>query len=91
MDIFKLLMTAGSEGMTTSELSEALEVRQNTMSTNLSVLLVAGLVHRSREGRSVRYFIAMSGIKRLMAYFLDECCGSSMDVYQPILDSFERI
>lgn len=86
LDVFKLLMSAGPVGMTASELSERLDVRQNTMSTNLTILLNADLVRREREGRSVRYFISLDGVKRLLTYFLEDCCGSSADVHKPLLN-----
>jgi len=91
LDVFKLLMSAGSVGMTASELSESLDVRQNTMSTNLTILLNADLVRREREGRSVRYFISLDGVKRLMTYFLEDCCGSSADDFRPMLDKMFEI
>jgi ArsR family transcriptional regulator len=54
--VFRLLVTAGPGRHASGEIGESLGVRQNTMSTNLGILLKAGLVNRvERDGRSVRY------------------------------------
>jgi ArsR family transcriptional regulator len=50
--VFRLLVTAGPDGLASGEIGEQLGVRQNTMSTNLGILLKAGLVRRVRDGRS---------------------------------------
>ena len=43
LDAFRLLVRAGSDGMTAGDIATRLDVRQNTMSANLSVLTQAGL------------------------------------------------
>ncbi len=40
-----------------------LDARQNTMSANLSILRQAGLVRNRREGRRIRYFADMEGMR----------------------------
>ena len=44
LDAFRLLIRAGAEGLAAGDIATALDVRQNTMSTNLSLLQGAGLV-----------------------------------------------
>ncbi len=61
--------------MLSGEIGSALEVRPNTMSTNLGVLVSAGLVRNRREGRTVRYFADFEALERLAGYFLHECCN----------------
>ena len=56
MDVFRLLVTAGSEGMLSGEIGKELGIRQNTMSANLAIMLNAGIIRNRREGRSIRYF-----------------------------------
>ncbi|MBL4749371.1 MAG: helix-turn-helix transcriptional regulator [Amylibacter sp.] len=38
LDVFRLLVKAGKDGMLSGDIGEALNVRQNTMSANLSIL-----------------------------------------------------
>ena len=54
LDIFRLLVRAGPDGLAAGEIAEELGVLQNTLSANLSVLLRAGMVRNRREGRSIR-------------------------------------
>ena len=68
LDIFRLLVRAGPDGLAAGEIAEELGVLQNTLSANLSVLLRAGMVRNRREGRSIRYFADMDGMAGLLAY-----------------------
>lgn len=83
--VFRLLVTAGPEGMTSGEIGDRLQVRQNTMSTNLGILLKAGLVRRVRDGRNVRYHADHSGISGLLGFLLEDCCGGNPELCQPII------
>lgn len=56
LDVFRLLIQAGADGLLSGEISQCLNVRQNTMSANLTVLLNSGLVYNERQGRQIRYF-----------------------------------
>ncbi len=86
LDVFRLLVKAGPKGMAAGEISETLEVRQNTMSANLSVLTQAGLIRNVREGRSVRYFADMDGIRGLLAFMMEDCCGGRTELCQPVIN-----
>lgn len=86
LDVFRLLVRAGGDGMQAGQIAQVLGVRQNTLSANLSVLLNAGLVTNEREGRSIRYFADMSGVRGLLVFLMEDCCGGAPEICQPILD-----
>ena len=86
LDVFRLLIKAGPEGMLAGEIGEALGVRQNTMSANLTILAHAELIRNAREGRSIRYFADMDGIKGLLEFLLEDCCGGRKDLCQPVIE-----
>lgn len=86
LDVFRLLIRAGATGMTAGEISSALDVRQNTMSANLSILHQAGLVRNRREGRSIRYHADMDGMRALLGFLMEECCGGNPELCQPVID-----
>ncbi len=86
LDVFRLLITAGPEGLLAGEIGETLGVRQNTMSANLTILTHAGLIRNAREGRSIRYFADMDGVKGLLEFLLEDCCGGRKDLCQPVID-----
>ena len=86
LDVFRLLVKAGPDGMAAGEISETLKVRQNTMSANLSVLTQAGLIRNKREGRSIRYYANMEGIRGLLGFMLEDCCGGRADLCGPLIN-----
>ena len=86
LDVFRLLIKAGGKGMSAGEIGVVLDVRQNTMSANLSELARAGLIRSKREGRSIRYFADMNGLRALLGFLLEDCCGGQPELCQPLLD-----
>lgn len=86
LDVVRLLIQAGRDGMAAGDIGEALGVRQNTMSANLTILAHAGLVTSVREGRSIRYFADFDGIKGLLGFLMRDCCGGSDELCAPVLD-----
>ncbi len=86
LDVFRLLIKAGSEGLLAGELADLLDVKQNTMSANLTVLLNAGLVRNERQGRSIRYFAGFGALRALLAFLMEDCCGGQPELCQPIID-----
>ncbi|NSX54825.1 ArsR/SmtB family transcription factor [Parasulfitobacter algicola] len=85
LDVFRLLVKAGENGMLSGEIGTALEVKQNTMSANLAILLQAGLVRNERHGRAIRYFANIKGMQDLLTFLLQDCCGSRPDLCQPLV------
>ena len=67
-------------------IADKLAVRQNTMSANLSILAQSGLVRNRREGRGIRYFADMDGVRGLLAFLMEDCCGGRPELCQPVID-----
>lgn len=86
LDVFRLLIKAGTTGLLAGELGERLDVKQNTMSANLTVLLNAGLVRNERQGRTIRYFADFEAIQGLLAFLMEDCCGGRPELCKPIID-----
>lgn len=86
LDVFRLLIKAGTTGWLAGELGERLDVKQNTMSANLTVLLNAGLVRNERQGRTIRYFADFEAIQGLLAFLMEDCCGGRPELCKPIID-----
>ncbi len=87
LDVFRLLVQVGPEGLPAGEIGERLNVRQNTMSANLAVLARARLIRGRREGRTIRYFADMDGFRGLLGYLLEDCCGGRPELCQPVFDT----
>lgn len=86
LDVFRLLVRAGPDGLAAGEIGRRLDVRQNTMSANLAILLNAGLVRNERRGRSIRYFADLDAMRDLLAFLMDDCCGGRPEICQPLID-----
>ena len=86
IDVLRLLIKAGRQGMPAGEIGERLDVRQNTMSANLAVLLRAGLVRNERQGRTIRYFADLDGIGELLGFLMEDCCGGRPELCQSIIE-----
>ena len=90
LDVFRLLVTAGNDGMLSGELGQRLGIRQNTMSANLSVLLQSGLIRNERMGRTIRYFADFAGIHGLLAFLMEDCCGGKPELCEPVIDQISK-
>ena len=71
LDIFRLLVRAGGEGLPAGEIAERLRVPAPTLSFHLNQLKQARLVTCRRDSRSLIY-AAMNG---LVGYLTENCCG----------------
>jgi len=87
LETLRLLIKAGEQGIVSGEIGAALEIKQNTMSTNLMILHQAGLVRKQREGRSIRYFADISGLRGLLSFLMEDCCGGQPEACQSLLDT----
>ena len=54
LEIFRLLVRAGSEGLAVGEIQDHLGIPASTLSHHLAHLVHVGLVHQAREGRVLR-------------------------------------
>ncbi|MEL6947598.1 MAG: helix-turn-helix domain-containing protein [Pseudomonadota bacterium] len=75
LSVFRLLLQVGPDGLPAGEIASCCGAKQNTMSVNLSVLARAGLIRSVRDGRSIRYFADQDGLKGLLAFLMEDCCG----------------
>lgn len=86
LDVFRLLIKVGDTGMSAGDISASLDVRQNTMSANLGILTRSGLIRCEREGRRIRYFADMEGMRGLLAFLMEDCCGGRPEQCQPFIN-----
>jgi len=73
LDVYKLLVEAGAEGMIAGDIAKALEAPHNTLSTHLSILQRAGLVKSEKSGRNVTYALEPSALNDLVTFLLRDC------------------
>lgn len=73
--VFRLLVTAGPQGMPAGQIAEELSITPNTLSFHLGLLKNAGLITVRREGRSLIYSAEYERMRGLLAYLSENCCS----------------
>lgn len=87
LDVFRLLVIAGTEGVPAGEIAARLGAVQNTTSAHLKILVHAGLARAERDGRIVRYFADMTGFRDLLAYLMEDCCNGAPELCRPVIEA----
>lgn len=84
LDIFRLLVRAGSEGMAAGEIARATGAAASTQSVNLAILSRAGLIASRRDGRSIIYTAAYDRMGELLGFLMEDCCAGRPEVCAPL-------
>jgi DNA-binding transcriptional ArsR family regulator len=84
LDVFRLLVEAGPEGMPAGEIAEALGLAPNTLTFHFDRLRGAGLVSVRREGRSMIYAARFEAMNALIGYLTDNCCSGAPEQCLPV-------
>ena len=83
LDVFRLLVQAGPDGMPAGEIADALGIAPNTLTFHFDRLRVAGLVSVRREGRSMIYAARYEAMNGLIGYLTENCCRGAPDQCAP--------
>ncbi len=79
LDVFRLLVEAGPEGLSAGSVANALKLAPNTLTFHFDRLRDAGLVTVRREGRSMIYAAQFDTMNGLLAYLTENCCRGARD------------
>ncbi len=74
LDIFRILVEAGPDGMPAGQIGEKLGLPSATLSFHLNQLKHAHLVKFRRESRSLIYSAEYPVMNDLLAYLTENCC-----------------
>ena len=75
LDIYRLLVKTGPQGLVAGEIGAALEVPPTNLSFHLKALTHAQLVSVVQEGRYQRYRANLALMQDLIGYLTAECCA----------------
>ena len=90
LEVFRLLVKAGPEGMAAGEIARALQTPANTTSAQLLVLSNAGLIRARRRGRSIIYSVDFGSMRDLMVFLTKDCCGGRAEICAPLAEAANR-
>lgn len=76
LEIFRLLMGLGSDGLPAGAIAETIGCPHNTLSSHLSILARAGLIRGTREGRTILYRADIETMRALLGFLITDCCGA---------------
>ena len=83
LDVFRLLVEAGQEGMPAGAVADALKLAPNTLTFHFDRLREAGLVTVRRDGRSMIYAARYDTMNGLLGYLTENCCRGHADQCAP--------
>jgi DNA-binding transcriptional ArsR family regulator len=72
---FRRLVEAGPEGLPAGDVAQQLDLPASSLSFHLAHLERAGLVAKTRAGRSLIYRARFDIVRALADYLLENCCG----------------
>jgi DNA-binding transcriptional ArsR family regulator len=83
LDVFRLLVEAGRNGMPAGSVADALDLAPNTLTFHFDRLREAGLVTVRREGRSMIYAARYNTMNALLDYLTENCCQGRAEECMP--------
>ncbi len=80
LQIYRMLVRAGEEGMAVGALQERLSMPASTLSHHCKKLLETGLITRERRGTTLICRAHYPAMDALIHYLSDECCADSASI-----------
>src|SRR6185436_12138182 len=90
LDVYRLLVRTGPEGMPAGSVASALKLAPNTLTFHFDRLRDAGLVTVRREGRSMIYAAQFETMNKLISYLTDQCCQGHPELCRPATGKVRR-
>ena len=84
LDIYRLLVRVGPEGMVAGDIAAKLALPATNLSFHSKALTQAGLVTVNQEGRYQRYRANIPLMVDLVAYLTEECCSGHPEKCAPM-------
>jgi DNA-binding transcriptional ArsR family regulator len=75
LQVFRLLVQAGPDGLAAGEIAERLGIPASTLSFHVKALSQAGLVESRQASRFIYYSASFPAMNGLIAFLGENCCG----------------
>lgn len=79
LDVFKLLVKFGEDGLVAGDIASTLQIPSTNLSFHLKALTHAGLITATQEGRYQRYRANLTEMMGLVSFLMAECCAQQQD------------
>ena len=76
--LFRLLVQAGEPGLAAGAIAETMGVPASSLSFHLALMERAGIIVRTRAGRSLIYSANYPAMSALVGYLTENCCGGTV-------------
>lgn len=83
LQVFRLLVVAGPEGLTPGPIAEQLGLPGATLSFHLKELTRAGIVTQERDGRNLIYRASFAHMNDLLSFLTANCCQGEACAISP--------
>ena len=90
LDVFRLLVKQGTEGLVAGQIATSLDLPNTNLSFHLKGLTQGGLLTMEQEGRFLRYRANIPLMLDLIAYLTDECCAGHPEACQSFRNANPR-
>jgi protein-tyrosine-phosphatase/DNA-binding transcriptional ArsR family regulator len=74
LEVLRLLIGCGPNGLPAREISGRLGIPPSTTSFHLAALERAGLIRATRQGRQIIYAVGMAALRELLVFLTEACC-----------------
>lgn len=75
LQVLKVLVRAGPEGLSASDIQDRTGIAASTLTHHLKFLTAAGVVIQERKGRQIISRAAFPHLEDLAQFLLSECCA----------------
>lgn len=83
LQIVRMLVVAGPQGMPAGAIAERAGVSPSNLSFHLKELERAGLVNQQRASRSILYSAAYDALAGLVRFLMEDCCAGHPEICAP--------
>jgi ArsR family transcriptional regulator len=77
LDVYRILVRAGRDGLPVGELQRRTEVARSTLSHHLHKLIAVGLVYQEREATTLHCHANYDAMQDTIGYLTRECCADA--------------
>ena len=85
LDIYRLLMRTGPQGLVAGEIASLLDMPPSNASFHLKAMTQSGLLLVTQEGRFQRYQANMDVMQALVNFLTEECCSGQPGLCSPLV------